>query len=90
MVALINLLFLHVHTIRRQHTSKTFSPGHMYDVKAGTEERELHPLDSQASPMREKEREALEESVIVPPPTPSRSVITTEGGWGLMYPQWGW
>ena len=67
---------------RRRRTSK-FSPGHMYDTsaKASTEERELHPIDNGTSqpPINEKEKEALEESAIVPPPTAPRSVITTEG-----------
>lgn len=63
----------------------------MYDVnKGGTEERELQLVDNQAPPMNEKEREALEESAIVPPPTPSRSAITTEGGWSLVYQKWAW
>ena len=63
---------------RRRRTSK-FSPGHMYDVKAGTEERELHPVASEPPAMNDKEREAFEESAIVKPPTPLRSAITTEG-----------
>ena len=67
---------------RRRRTSK-FSPGHMYDTsaKASTEERELHPIDNGTSqpPINEKEKEALEESAIVPPPTAPRSAITTEG-----------
>ena len=67
---------------RRRRVSK-FSPGHMYDVgKSGTEERELQPMDNGHQPaLEEKEREALEESAIVPPPTQPRSAITTEGRW---------
>ena len=61
----------------------------MYDTsaKASTEERELHPIDNGTSqpPINEKEKEALEESAIVPPPTAPRSAITTEGKKGMHY-----
>ena len=67
-----------------------FSPGHMYDTgaKASTEERELQPLDNGNSQpaISDKEKEALEESAIVPPPTEPRSAITTEGKY--MYAIW--
>ena len=55
----------------------------MYNVGGGkSEERELQPVDNGHQPaLEEKEREALEESAIVPPPTQPRSVITTEGEW---------
>ena len=70
-----------LHFCRRRRTSK-FSPGHMYDTgKASTEERELRPIDNGNSQpaLSDKEKEALEESAIVPPPTEPRSAITTEG-----------
>ena len=55
----------------------------MYDVSSKSEERELqlHPIDNGSSQpaMNDKEKEALEESAIVPPPTQPRSAITTEG-----------
>ena len=55
----------------------------MYDVSSKSEERELqlHPIDNGNSQpaMNDKEKEALEESAIVPPPTQPRSAITTEG-----------
>ena len=57
-----------------------FSPANMYGISK-PEERELQPVNNMES---EKEREALEESAIVPPPAP-RSAITTEGGWSLTY-----
>lgn len=55
----------------------------MYDVgKAGTEERELHPVtNNKPSAADEKEREAFEESAAFIPAPPARSAITTEGGW---------
>ena len=66
-----------------------FSPGHMYDTgaKASTEERELQPLDNGNSQpaISDKEKEALEESAIVPPPTEPRSAITTEGKINMQY-----
>ena len=54
----------------------------MYDTgKASTEERELHAIDNGNSQpaLSDKEKEALEESAVVPPPTEPRSAITTEG-----------
>ena len=62
--------------------SKKYSPSRdMYNVSSKSEERELHPIDNGTSqpPIDEKEKEALEESAIVPPPTAPRSAITTEG-----------
>lgn len=62
--------------------SKKYSPGRdMYNVSSKSEERELRPIDNGNSQpaLSDKEKEALEESAIVPPPTEPRSAITTEG-----------
>ena len=72
---------------RRRRSRKTFSPGHMYDVggKAGTEERELHPVTNNqpSSAAIDKEKEAFEESAAIAPSPVPRSAITTEGEWSL-------
>lgn len=55
----------------------------MYNVsdKTGERDLQLHPIDNGNShpALNDKEKEALEESAIVPPPTQPRSAITTEG-----------
>ena len=68
--------------------SKKYSPSRdMFNVSSGkSEERELQPMDNGNQPaLDEKEREALEESAIVPPPTQPRSAITTEGRSTFVY-----
>ena len=76
----------------RRHRTSKFSPGHHYDVGTVSESRELQQVVSQpASPLNDKEKEALEESSLFKPATPQRSALTTEGSflvewwvWSLM------
>ena len=62
----------------------------MYNVSGKSDETptlQLQPLDNGDSQpaISDKEKEALEESAIVPPPTAPRSAITTEGKYAIWH-----